>query len=178
MTRQQLTITGMNGCLPEIGRTLWALDDARQRTWRVVKAIAPEVIDWQPPNNGNSIGTLLYHIAAIEMDWLYSEVMEGQMPESVWEAFPYSVRDDAGRLTVVEGLSLDDHLQRLDATRSHVMNTFQIMTMEDYCRPRRLEKYDVTPEWVLHHLAQHEAEHRGEMLTVRTMAEHSLGMAG
>ncbi len=176
MTKDQLANSGMNGYPAEIGRALWSLDDARQRTWRAVKAIAPEVIDWQPPHHGNSIGTLLYHIAAIEMDWLYSEIMQGQMPESVWEAFPYAVRDDAGRLTIVKGLSLDDHLQRLDSTRKHLLNTFHTITLEDYRRPRVMEKYHVTPEWVLHHLAQHEAEHRGEMLTVRTMAEHAPGM--
>lgn len=178
MTKEQLANPGMNSYPLEIGRALWTLDDGRQRTWRALKAIAPEVIDWQPPNYGNSIGTLLYHIAAIEMDWLYSEVMEGRMPESVWEAFPYVVRDDYGRLTVVQGLSLDDHLKRLDSTRKHLLNTFRAMTLEDYRRPRLLERYDVTPEWVLHHLAQHEAEHRGEMLTVRSLAEHALGMTG
>jgi uncharacterized damage-inducible protein DinB len=175
MTREQLTNAGTEGYIPEIGRALWGLDDARQRTWRVVKAIAPEVVDWQPPNNGNSLGTLLYHIAAIEMDWLYADVMEGKMPDSVWQAFPYPVRDSAGRLTVVSGLSLDDHLQRLDSTRKLLLGTFRAMTLEDFRRPRSLPDYDVTPEWVLHHLAQHEAEHRGEMLTVRAMGEHALG---
>jgi uncharacterized damage-inducible protein DinB len=29
----------------------------------------------------------------------------------------------------------------------------------------------VTPEEILHHLMQHEAEHRGEILTLRAQAE-------
>jgi uncharacterized damage-inducible protein DinB len=175
--KEQLANTGMNSFPPDVGRALWVLDDARQRTWRVVKAIAPEVIDWQPPHSGNSVGTLLYHLAAIEMDWLYTEVMESKMPDRVWGSFPYPVRDAAGRLTVVRGVSLDDHLRRLDSTRKLLLNTFHHLTLDDFRRPRVLEKYDVTPEWVLHHLGQHEAEHRGEMLTVRAMAEAALGLS-
>jgi uncharacterized damage-inducible protein DinB len=28
---------------------------------------------------------------------------------------------------------------------------------------RIFPQYEVSPEWVLHHLSQHEAEHRGEI---------------
>lgn len=37
------------------------------------------------------------------------------------------------------------------------------MTAADFHRARRLPQYEVSPAWVLHHLAQHEAEHRGEL---------------
>ncbi len=48
------------------------------------------------------------------------------------------------------------------------------MTLEDFRRPRSAESYDVTPEWTIHHLVLHEAEHRGEMATIRSLAEASL----
>jgi uncharacterized damage-inducible protein DinB len=51
------------------------------------------------------------------------------------------------------------------------------MTLQDFRRPRQLPEYDVTPEWILHHLMQHEAEHRGEMGILRTRAEKSLGLS-
>jgi hypothetical protein len=40
------------------------------------------------------------------------------------------------------------------------------MTADDFVRPRSLADYDVSPAWVLHHLGQHEAEHRGELGSV------------
>ncbi len=44
------------------------------------------------------------------------------------------------------------------------------MTVEDFRRPRHFPgQYDVTPEWVLHHLIQHEAEHRGHIQTLRVL---------
>jgi hypothetical protein len=44
----------------------------------------------------------------------------------------------------------------------------------DYRRARNFEHYDVTPEWVLHHLAQHEAEHCGEILTIRGIYKNTI----
>jgi uncharacterized damage-inducible protein DinB len=43
-------------------------------------------------------------------------------------------------------------------------------------RVRRLSDCDVTPEWVIHHLMQHEAEHRGEIAALRAEAERALGI--
>ncbi len=171
--REQLQIPAIEGFVPEIGRAIWMLEDTRTETGRRLEGIAPEVIDWQPPN-GNSIGTLLYHIAIIEMDWLFNEVMEEKLPKTVWDAFPHPVKDDNGRLTVVQRVSLDAHFKRLDSTRRALLDVFQHMSLEDFRRSRSLERYDVTPAWVIHHLIQHEAEHRGEIGTIRTLAEATL----
>ena len=172
-TRDHLHVPAIEGFVPEIGRAIWLLEDTRTETGLRLEGIAPEVIDWQPPV-GNSIGTLLYHIAIIEMDWLYNEIMETHMPESVWEPFLHPVRRADGRLSVVSGISLDAHFKRLDYTRRTLLEVFQHMSLEDFRRPRAVERYDVTPAWVIHHLIQHEAEHRGEIATIRSLAEASL----
>lgn len=169
--REHLSVKALDGYDPVIGRFLWMLDDTRLETWKVLEGVAPEIIDWQPTlTNGNSLGTLLYHIAAIEMDWLYSEVAENKLPDTVWEDFPYPVRDVSGRLTIITSVSLDDHFRRLDATRKRLLDVFREMSLDEFRRVRHMEHYDVTPEWVIHHLIQHEAEHRGEMAMVRALA--------
>lgn len=55
--------------------------------------------------------------------------------------------------------------------RSRLLATFGAMTLADFRRPRALPSYDVTPEWVMHHLLQHEAEHRAEIGIVRALAD-------
>ena len=170
--KRQLIIEPLPGCEPEIGRMLWMIEDTRRRTLKVLEGIEQTAMDWQPPANGNSIGTLLYHIAAIEMDWLAVEVMENTLDKSVWDVFTVDVRDANGRLTVVAGVRLDEHLKRFDAVRKVLLDCFKAMTVDDFRRPRSLPDYDVSPEEVLHHLMQHEAEHRGEMATIRTLAEN------
>src|SRR5690349_4338434 len=55
---------------------LWMLEDSRRETKLVLAGVKPAVLDWSAPEGSNSIGTLLYHIPAIEIDWLYHEVLE------------------------------------------------------------------------------------------------------
>ena len=75
------------------------------------------------------------------------------------------------RLTPVTGRSLAEHDALLDAVRALLLDAYRTMSLAEYRRPRQLERYDVTPEWVLHHLLQHEAGHRGELGDLRRRAE-------
>ena len=157
---------------PEIGRWLAAFQDARRRTLEtlhVLQDLPPAVIDWQPPEGGSSIGTVLYHIADIEADWLYVEVLEQPFPPAVSALLTYPTRDEENRLTQVRGVSLADHLIRLERVRSLALEVYQAMEPVDFRRARSLEPYDVSPEWVLHHLMQHEAEHRSELDRLRRL---------
>jgi uncharacterized damage-inducible protein DinB len=169
--KRLLTVDVLAGYEPEIGRLVWMLEATRKETKEALEGVDAAVLDWTPSYNNNSIGTILYHLAAIETDWLYADVLEQEFPEEVWALLPYDVRDEAGLLTAVQGLSLADHLQRLDRIRAHLLAAFRDMSLADFRRLRHLEWYDVTPEWVLHHLIQHEAEHRGQIMTIRTQAE-------
>ncbi len=159
---------------PEVGRWLWALEDARRRTHIALEGLpadTPDIVDWTFPGEGNSIGTILYHLAAIEASWLYDEVLQQDFPPEVQALFPHDVRDDQGKLSSVKGINLDEYLDRLDKIRARVLTTFREMSLEEFRRPRSFPEYDVTPEWVLHHLMQHEAEHRGQIADLRMAAQ-------
>lgn len=168
-----LEIEVIEGCEPEIGRLLWQLEVTRERTKEKLVGLDQATLDFALPNE-NSIGTLLYHIAAIEVDWLYTEVVEtDQFPPEVSELMCYDVRDEAGRLTVVNGRSLPTHLHVLNRTRHYLLAHFHQMNITDFRRVRHFDHYSCTPEWVLHHLIQHEAEHRGQIMAIRTQAEQT-----
>lgn len=161
---------------PTIGLWLWALQDSRQRTMEELKDLSPALVDWLPPDHESSIGTILYHLADIEADWLYVEVLEQTFPPEVVALFPYATRDEQGQLTQVQGISLAKHLERLATVRGLLLDVFQQMDLAEFRRVRSLPYYDVTPEWVLHHLMQHEAEHRSQIGWLRIRAErHQAG---
>lgn len=156
---------------PEIGRALWGLEEARRRTLQRLEGSDPALLDWASPESGNSIGCLLYHIAAIEIDYLYADTLERPFPQEIVDIFPYEVRDANDRLTPVRGFDLQWYLRRLDVTRRHVLEAFCAMELADFRRVRSLDYADITPEWTLFHLTQHEAEHRGEIMELRARAE-------
>lgn len=172
---------------PEIGRALWALQDARSRTLEELEGVTAAMVDWlptpghalrgasQPTDSESSIGTVLYHLADIEADWLYAEVLEQpEFPSDAVALFPYDVRDGQGQLTQVTGVPLAEHLQRLAVVRRLLLDVFEAMELAEFRRVRALPPYDVTPEWVLHHLMQHEAEHRSQIGALRARAQRQL----
>ena len=159
---------------PAIGQWLWAIQDTRERTLEELETVTPAMIDWLPPDNESSIGTILYHITDIEADWLYVEVLEQPLPTEVAALFTYPTRDEQGQLTQVQGISLAEHRKRLETVRGLLLDVYQPMDIAEFRRVRALPYYDVTPEWVLHHLMQHEAEHRSQLAALRDRAKRLL----
>lgn len=153
---------------PELGRWLAALEDGRRDTLRELDTVPPEMLDWRPDAPLNSIGTLLYHIALVEASWLLEDIFEGDPgPDWLKALLPFEDRDGTGRLIQVDDQPLATHLERLAAVRAYLLERLRPMANDDFHRPRRLERYDVAPDWVLHHLLQHEAEHRSHIAWLR-----------
>lgn len=171
---RSLVIAPRDAASADIGRALWIIEDVRVRTKQSLAGIPPAALDWSPAPALNSIGTLLAHIAAIEADWLYTDVRGQPFPPDIATLLPPAVREADGHLTRVGDRALANHLATLDTIRARVRETFEGMSDEEYRRVRRLDAYEVTPEWCLYHLAEHEAAHRGELETVRTLAEAAL----
>jgi uncharacterized damage-inducible protein DinB len=166
-----LVLISPEGYAAPIAPWVAALEEARLRTLSILDGMDESLLDWQPHHGEGSIASLLYHIAAIEIDWLYSDILEGAtFSRGVAQWFPYDVRNDQGQLTKVRGEDLAKHLVRLAVCRTQLLAVLKTMTVEDFQRLRTIGNYQVTPEWVLHHLLQHEAEHRGEIASIRKLA--------
>ena len=171
--REQRVIVPVDASHPELGRWLWALEDTRARTKETLAGLDQATLDWTGPGVANSIGSLLYHIALIESDYLYGDILGmAEYPDWVNEpdAFAIDDRDEAGKLSVVSGVSLDAHLARLDRVRAEFLRLVSPLTAEQLAATRPYaEGSSVSPAWVLHHLMQHEAEHRGQVATIRAL---------
>ncbi len=153
---------------PEVGRWLAALEDGRRDTLRELGDVTPEMIDWYPDAPLNSIGALLYHIGLIEAAWVTEEMLNlKDEPLELAALLPWPDRDDGGHLSSINGLSLDAHIQRLGSVRAWVLEHLRPMTNEEFHRVRSFERYDAAPDWALHHILQHEAEHRSHIAWLR-----------
>jgi uncharacterized damage-inducible protein DinB len=162
----------LNGYSLQIGTWLWAFENSRQRTLRALQGINTVLLEWVPAWGGNTISTLLYHLAAIEVDWLFTDILEeNEFPPEINLLFPLDVRLSNGHLTPIEGESLDDHLRRLAEVRSYFLRASREISDDDFLRVRSFPDYEVTPQWTIHHLMQHEAEHRGHIMTIREAGE-------
>ena len=152
---------------PEVGSALWRVQDSRARTLRVLEGVPSDFAKRQTA--GNSVGTILYHLALIEADWLYVDIMGEDVPDSLRALLPFDDRDQEGVLTLVQSESLEDHLERLASIRQIFLEKLRGMSAVEFHQIRTLPEpfdYEVSPAWVLHHLSQHEAEHRSELSAV------------
>lgn len=161
--KEQLIVDSSLSLEPEIGRWLWAIEDTRRRTLQMLSGLSPRLLDWRPEGAESSISTILYHLADIEADWLYVEALGQPFPPEVAALFQHPTRDEQGHLSLIEGYTLEQLLQRLENVRRLLLAGYLQMDLIAFRRVRSLPQYDVTPEYVLHHLMQHEAEHRSQI---------------
>ena len=66
-----------------------------------------------------------------------------------------------------DGAHLAAHLDRLQGVRDFVLDRLRPMSNDEFHRVRELDAYDVAPDWALHHILQHEAEHRSHIAWLR-----------
>ncbi|WP_441296569.1 DinB family protein [Bacillus sp. AFS023182] len=164
LERRALLVSSLPQYEEEIGRWLWCLEDVRRTLITELTGISQSLID-QKLGERQSIGTLLYHIALIEADWLYVEVLGTDWDPEISALFPLEHRTD-GNLTHFEGESIEEHFYRLNKVREVFLSHFRSMDLTDWRKPRVLEHYDVTPEWVVYHLIEHESHHRGQIFQI------------
>lgn len=120
----------------------------------------------------NSIGSLLYHIALVEMSWLFGDIHMETFPESVAAEFPHSMASE-GRLSHVPSVIPADHVGRLTRTRAVFLDIIRGLPPDDWNRIRKPADvdYEVTPEWAVFHLIEHEAGHTAQIRALRARME-------
>jgi len=160
---RELQVATLPGSEPEIGRWLWAMEEVRRRTLRLVDGLDQRSLDWEGPDGReNAIGTLLHHIALVEMEWLFLDVLQQNLPQRVKADFPHEAEDAEGRLTRILSVPMAQHLGRLERSRAIFLDAFRGMSIDDWRRLRasaaNADHY-ATPEWVVFHLVEHEAGH-------------------
>lgn len=151
---------------PEIGRWLAAFEEVRHDTLKVLDEIPQGAIDQDPGDDGDTLGTVLYHVALVEIDWLFGDVLDRQSDISR-EWFPHDSRVEDGRLTPVLGEPMTRQLERLATTRELVLSELRAMSSANFHGVHVREEIDVSADWVVFHLIDHEVEHRVRLSALR-----------
>jgi hypothetical protein len=176
--KEVLQVTALSGYPDEIGRWLWAMQALRSRTLELVEGLDQATLDWEGPDGrDNAIGSLLYHIALVEMSWLHFDLLlQKELPPAVKSDFPFDMGSAQAGLTRVPNVSLGDHLGRLERSRSIFLDAFRGMALDDWRRLRSpSDEEEVTPEWVVFHLVEHEAGHGFQISAIKGRAGRFFG---
>jgi uncharacterized damage-inducible protein DinB len=138
------------------------LVDGRARTLRVVEALPESSLHWSSAEFPNSVAAHLAHLGAIELDWLYCDLLGREIPAQALEGCPITdVRDGEGRLDQAGNSTREDLLRWMEACRRHLLEACRELDSHGLDRVAQGLEGGATPAWILSHLIQHEAEHRG-----------------
>jgi hypothetical protein len=106
---ETLVVEPLSDYEPEIGILLWMLESGRKRLQKGLAqmdaAQEQAILDWRPRPEINSIGSHLYHIAIVETDWLFMEVLADYTPQTAVVAITHNGHSQQkvrpGRLIVI-----------------------------------------------------------------------------
>lgn len=128
-------------------------------------------MDWSPEENSSSIGMILYAIAANEGNYLYVGMLQQSPPQEIERLFE---RDPEKVFNFVRGQTLAQHYRRLEWIRTELEQAYCAMSFEVFQKGRLGKDVYCSPEWVIHHLCQFEAERRAEISILLNEAKRAL----
>ena len=166
-----LTLAPTPGFSPRVGSFVMMLEDVRRRLIRYVEGLTAEQLSWYPNDKAESIGTVLLHIAAVEFSYIQEDIIRTPMGEEWKIAFPIRFG-----IPQVSGEGLDFYIAKLAEVRRTTLDVLKNFTDDDLLRiVQPLEPGDPTSkveysiEWILYHLIEHEAHHKGQIAIMKRL---------
>jgi uncharacterized damage-inducible protein DinB len=155
---------------PRVALLYSMMDKVRGRLLSRIESLSDVDIDYSPHGRSiETIGTLLFHIAAVEWSWIFEDIGGKEMDYEKWkQAFP--LREGIDQLT---GQVVKFYLDRLSEVRQEVHEWLKSIDDDELDRLIDLGHAEVSIEWVLFHLIEHEAMHIGQISVLSRMYDET-----
>jgi uncharacterized damage-inducible protein DinB len=155
---------------PQLSLLWWMLEDVRKVTLRGIEGLTKDQL-FHPPMRGEyPIGAYLMHLAEAEVYWL--QVISGlKVDVEIKKKIYYDKWFDPSKDEVEgpkEPLEVNEYLEALHEVRELLRN--YIFTMKDIeLEEIVVQKWEgreenIPKKWIIYHLIEHEAHHRGQMM--------------
>lgn len=181
-----LDIKIVEGCDPVVGLGLGVKSDCRRRTLGELEGLPDAWLEVEPPMGHNTIASILYHVGSTDVYWLYT-VLQQELPDDMRAIFPDDDRDEKGDLARLKVLTVNDYLEKMQIAHDRFVELYKQLSAEDYRKPRPITNWMgevdmITPERILYHVVNHDAEHRGELMYIiqhfREQEQNNQGITG
>ncbi|MEO6694970.1 MAG: DinB family protein [Ignavibacteria bacterium] len=152
----------------QISLLIWMLEDLRKITLEGVKHLNREQLFSEPIKGEASIGSYLMHLAEVDIYWL--EVLSGiEQPNELKVKCFYNKWYDSGDDfdPPKETLDINEYLNVNESTRKnfldHVSSLEEIELEDKIIRKGKNKDFEISKKWIIYHIIEHEAHHRGQM---------------
>lgn len=154
-------ILNRDSSLPEdLSTWLAQMNEIRERLLNIIEDVDEEALDYTPSERKiETIGTLLLHIAAVELSWIYEDIYKEEIDYDEWKyAFP--LRSNIN-LPQLKGKGKNYYLKKLQNVRKSITERLQVE--KNLARIVQSDDQQYSIEWILFHLVEHEALHIGQI---------------
>lgn len=161
-------VTDIPGYSPQISRLLSMMNYARFTTLEAIKGLTMEQLDAVTDPDGNSIGALLLHLAAVEYAYQVETFEERDLSDTektVWG--PALELGDQGRLHI-KGNDLAHYVNHLNAVRQRTYDLFRTVG-DDWLAREETFWYGKQANYFFmwFHVYEDEINHRGQIRIIR-----------
>jgi uncharacterized damage-inducible protein DinB len=153
------------GIHPRLAFLFAQMEDVRKHFKSKAEGLSVEELDQQVVEGFLRPGQLLAHSAGAE-EWWIKRLLQG---DSSWIQDPETEEVMGGG-----GKTVDEIFAYMDEVRAHTRKVLESFDEDALGRDYPYEgddgaKYTFSVEWVLHHLVEHEAHHRGQFMLLKRM---------
>lgn len=160
-------ITDVPGFTPQIGRLVSMMNYVRQTTLWAVQGLTTAQLDYLPYEDGNSIGALLLHIAAVELGFqieTFDERKPNERESAEWGA-AYELGDRARK--EIRGNPLEFYIDRITAVRNRTLAELRERQDEWLTIERSWSGNPSNNYFIWFHVFEDEINHRGQIRILR-----------
>ena len=162
-------VAGFSG---ELGCYLSGLEELRARLRKTVSDLTNEELAQRAFPNAHQIGNLILHLGEAEAGWILQNVVEKEIDEETKKFVHWC--DTTERDFAEKGYSAKECLERIDEISQmsrEILAKFTDADLDKFFGYNRDDgkRIEVTLRWVLIHLIDHEAVHRGQISMLKRL---------
>ncbi len=145
----------------------WMLEDVRKETLSGIDHLSKEQLFLAPVEGEYSIGSYLMHFAECDLSWL--EILSGEEQPSELKKRAYFDKwfDVPDPEPPKEPLEINEYLETIAATRKNFIDYISTLNDNDLEKEvviqRKSGERKIKKKWIIYHIIEHEAHHRGQM---------------
>jgi len=173
MAIERNVIEPVAGVSNEIGFYLAEMNEVREQLREAVSDLTREQVAERAVEGAHSIGALALHIGEAEWYWIECVIGGHKLTDEDKNSQFWDVLKDPekfGRLN----FSAEDCLRVVGEIREGARAKLASLNDDDldgklFHMERRENKYEFSLRWILHHLVDHEAQHKGQILMLKRL---------
>ncbi len=168
-------LSSPEGVSKEIGFYLSGIEKVRAQLREAIADLTVEELAWRVTPTAHQIGNLILHIGESEASWIHEIVAERELSEEE-QKFAHFY-DTTERDYAEKNYTAAECIERLDEIGRRSREILARLTDEDLERffgfERSGGKFEVSLRWIIIHLIEHEATHKGQIMMLKRLMRES-----